>query len=72
MEIATAAGLPLQENPLPREALWKAEEACLTSTFREVQSITQADEHAIPAGPVTARLQALFRLRTQAGNLEEA
>ena len=72
LEMAAAAGMPLQETSLPREALWTADEAFLTSTFREVQSITQVNEYTVPAGPITARLQAMLRARTQAGNLEEA
>ena len=72
MEMSTEVGLPLKETSLPAEALLSAEEAFLTSTFREVQSIIHVDEHTIPAGPITARLQALFRERTQAQHLEEA
>jgi branched-chain amino acid aminotransferase len=52
-----------QEAAMPIHALTDADEAFLTSTVREVQTITHVDGDALPSapGPVTARLAKEFK-----------
>ena len=62
LELADASGIPVDESPLPLDALRHADEAFLTSTTREVQPISHVDDHAVPAvpGPVAATLSTAF------------
>ena len=62
LELALAAGLNPVEGAVALGALADADEAFLTSTTREVQSIAHVDGIALPAapGPVTSRLAAAF------------
>jgi branched-chain amino acid aminotransferase len=62
LELAAAAGLVVDEAPLPVRALAGADEAFLTSTTREVQPISHVDDRALPSapGPVTAALAEAF------------
>jgi branched-chain amino acid aminotransferase len=62
LELAAAAGIEVDESPLPLDALREADEAFLTSTTREVQPISQVDERAVPSvpGPVAAALSTAF------------
>jgi branched-chain amino acid aminotransferase len=55
-------GIPIEETPLPLDALHDADEAFLTSTTREVQPIAAIDDRAVPSvpGPITAKLAELF------------
>jgi branched-chain amino acid aminotransferase len=55
-------GMPIDETPLPLDALRDADEAFLTSTTREVQPIAAVDDRAVPnvPGPITAKLAELF------------
>jgi branched-chain amino acid aminotransferase len=55
-------GIPIEETPLPLDALHDADEAFLTSTTREVQPISAIDDRAVPSvpGPITAKLAELF------------
>ena len=48
---------------MPIDALTDADEAFLTSTVREVQTITEVDGNALPnaPGPVTTRLAKEFK-----------
>lgn len=61
MDLAASLGIAVDESPLTVEALFAADEAFLTSTFREVQAISHVDDHPLPLGPLTPRLQAAFR-----------
>ena len=58
LELAAAAGIAVDESPLPLDALRDADEAFLTSTTREVQPIAHVDDRALPSlpGPVAATL----------------
>ena len=62
LELAAAAGMAVDESPLPIHALGEADEAFLTSTTRDVQPIGTVDGRALPAapGPVTAAAMAAF------------
>jgi branched-chain amino acid aminotransferase len=55
-------GIPIEETPLPLDALRDADEAFLTSTTREVQPVAAVDDRAVPSvpGPITAKLAELF------------
>lgn len=55
-------GVPIEETPLPLDALHDADEAFLTSTTREVQPIAAIDDRPVPSvpGPITAKLAELF------------
>jgi branched-chain amino acid aminotransferase len=62
LELAGAAGMVVDEIPLPLDALRDADEAFLTSTTREVQPISHVDGRALPSvpGPVAATLGTAF------------
>jgi len=62
LELADAAGIAVDESPLPVGALREADEAFLTSTTREVQPISQVDDRVLPSvpGPVAATLSTAF------------
>jgi len=62
IELAEAAGIAVDESPLPLDALRSADEAFLTSTTREVQPISHVDDRAVPSvtGPVAAALSTAF------------
>jgi branched-chain amino acid aminotransferase len=62
LELAAAAGIDVDESPLPLAALRDADEAFLTSTTREVQPISHVDDRAVPSvpGPVAATLSTAF------------
>jgi branched-chain amino acid aminotransferase len=62
LELAAAAGIAVDETPLPIDALRDADEAFLTSTTREVQPIAHVDDRAVPSvpGPVAAALSTAF------------
>lgn len=55
-------GIPVSEQPLAREFLYVADEACFTGTAAEITPIRSVDRIAVGAGrgPITARLQAEF------------
>jgi branched-chain amino acid aminotransferase len=55
-------GVPIEERALSLDALRHADEAFLTSTTREVQSIATVDDRALPCapGPVTTDLAERF------------
>jgi branched-chain amino acid aminotransferase len=57
LELARAAGVPLEEVELPAGRMTEAEEAFLTSATRGVQPLRRLGHRELPApGPVTARL----------------
>ncbi len=62
LELADAAGIAIDETPLPLDALRDADEAFLTSTTREVQPISHVDDRVVPSvpGPVAATLSTAF------------
>jgi branched-chain amino acid aminotransferase len=62
LELAAAAGIEVDESPLPLDAVRTADEAFLTSTTREVQPISHVDDRAVPSvpGPVAATLSTAF------------
>jgi branched-chain amino acid aminotransferase len=55
-----------EEEDLPLEDLYRADEAFLTSTTRDVQPIAQVDGTALPAapGPVTTKAMEVFAARS--------
>jgi branched-chain amino acid aminotransferase len=62
LELAEELGIEAHEVAMPIGALADADEAFLTSTVREVQTITHVDGRALPnaPGPITARLAKAF------------
>jgi len=63
LTLAQAHGLTLKEEPLPREALYLADEAFFTGTAAEISPIRSVDGIKIGAGtrgPITHRLQQAF------------
>ncbi len=62
LELADAMGIPIEEAPLPLDALHRSDEAFLSSTTREVQAIAKVDGQKLPAapGPITTRLADAF------------
>jgi len=62
LELCADAGIEAQETDLEPADLGHADEAFLTSSTREVQPISDVDDHAVPAAPgrVTAALADAF------------
>ena len=63
-ELAHALSLSIQEIPLTRHDVYNAEEAFLSSTLKEVLSVTRVDGRRIGTGrpgPVTKRLRRAFQ-----------
>lgn len=62
LELCTEHGMPVEEAALGPSALADADEAFLTSSTREVQSIGRVDGRALPAapGPTSEKLGALL------------
>ena len=61
LEIAPEAGLSVVETPLLPEDLYSAEEVFISSTNRNLISVSEIAGHAIPVtGPVSQRLLELF------------
>ena len=68
-EVAAAIGVPTREQVLHDNDLLEADEACLTSTTREIVPIVRVDSHVIGTGrpgATTLRLLEAFRARTRA------
>ena len=63
IEICAAQKLPCEERVVAPDELGAADEAFLTSSTREVQPISQVDDHRMPQvpGPITTRLADAFR-----------
>ncbi len=57
--------IPVDESPIPADALHRADEIFLTSSLREIAPVGSVDGHLVGAGggagPVTRRLQAAYR-----------
>jgi branched-chain amino acid aminotransferase len=62
LELCDELGVPSDEQATPLAALGAADEAFLTSSTRDVQSIARVDDRTLPAapGPLTDRLAAGF------------
>jgi len=63
MELARDLGIPVREQPVPRESLYTADELFFTGTASEVTPIRSVDRVEVGtgrAGPVTMRLQKAF------------
>lgn len=62
MGIAPQAGITIEERVLKIADVYKADEAFITSTTREVQPVAQIEQHKFAAapGPVTTRLAETF------------
>lgn len=61
--LATEMGIPIREQPVPRETLYMADEIFLTGTASEIVPVRSVDRTTIgtgKAGPVTRRLQRRF------------
>lgn len=64
LQLAKETGLPVQEGTYGATALWEAEECFLTNTTMEILPVRQIDHHIYTKGcpgPLTKRLQSLFR-----------
>jgi branched-chain amino acid aminotransferase len=63
LTIVAEFGIPLREEPLPREALYTADEMFFTGTASEITPIRSVDRITVGAGragPITRRLQQMF------------
>jgi branched-chain amino acid aminotransferase len=63
LTIAQELGIPVREEPIPREALYTADELFFTGTASEVTPIRSVDRITVGAGragPITRRLQEMF------------
>ena len=69
LECCERLGFSVDESPLPLNSLFNADEAFLTSTYREIQPIAQVNDHSMPIAPgvITTRLQAAFQELVRAG-----
>ena len=63
LELGHELGIECDETAMPVDALSDADEAFLTSTVREVQTITHVDGRELPDAPgaITTRLAKAFR-----------
>jgi D-alanine transaminase len=64
LELARAAGLPVQTREVKREELFTADEVWISSSAREVLPVTPVDGRQIGngrPGPIYARMYALFQ-----------
>ena len=69
LRIARELGLVTQDRELTLEAFRAAEEAFLTSTYREIAPLTRLDGELAfggAPGPITRRLHARFREKARA------
>ena len=63
LSLARDSGIPVREEPLPREMLYAADEVFLTGTASEVTPVRSVDRITVGggrAGPVTQKLQQRF------------
>jgi branched-chain amino acid aminotransferase len=69
LEMTRGAGMPVEEGRYERETLQAATEIFLTSTTREIVPVATLDGRRVGGGargPITERLQRMFRERVQA------
>ena len=74
LSLASDAGIPIREEPLPREMLYVADEVFLSGTASEITPIRSVDKITVGAGkpgPVTKELQRLF-MATVRGESEDS
>ena len=70
IEMAREEGIPVEEGPLPYEALLEADKAFLTATGEEVLGVVSVDGRRIGSGkvgPMTWRLYEMFMDRVERG-----
>jgi len=66
LRAAARQGWAVREAPLRPEDVLSADEVFITSSTREIQSVSHLDRQALPpAGPVTQRIKELFRQAVQ-------
>ncbi len=68
MDLARAAGIPVQELPLQRHDLYAADECFLTGTGAEIVPVVKCDDRPIGSGkpgPITRRLIDTYRKVTR-------
>ncbi len=68
MDLARAAGIPVQELPLHRHDIYTADECFLTGTGAEIVPVIQCDARAIGSGkpgPITRQLMERYRKITR-------
>jgi branched-chain amino acid aminotransferase len=58
--LARRAGFQVREEPIPREALYLADELFMTGTATEIAAIRSVDGLAVKGGPVTEELRRSF------------
>jgi branched-chain amino acid aminotransferase len=61
MSACSARGIAIEEAPIRPADLLAADEVFITSSTREIQPVGAIDEKQIPLGPVTRRLQGIFK-----------
>jgi branched-chain amino acid aminotransferase len=69
-----ASGTPVDEAPVPPEALDTADEVFLTSSLREIAPVTRVGERPVGSGrpgPLTHRLQAAYRMMVASAVADE-
>ena len=49
-------GIPVCQEPLPREELERADEVFLTNSIQTVAPLVRIEGRTLPAGPIAARL----------------
>jgi branched-chain amino acid aminotransferase len=61
MDLAAHAGTPIVERAITKQELFDADEVFITSTTRQVQPVSQIEDHAWNApGPVTEKFARMF------------
>ncbi len=66
LELATKAGTPIVQRAIPKDELFTADEVFITSTTRQVQPVSQVEDHSWNApGPVTEKFAQMFEAYVQ-------
>ena len=69
LELARAEAIPTEERPIPAGELFDAEEIFLTNSLMEIMPVRSVDRRQIGGaapGPITKRVQALYRAAVDA------
>lgn len=61
IDLAVEHGLDVRLQPLPKEKLYAADEAFLTSTLKQIVPLTKIDGKPVPPGKITPTLQRAFQ-----------